>query len=106
MDYCRYISLKITPTNQEFVADETHQIIIDGLQKLSVNYRFRLVEGLVRYYDCTAEISDAAFCQFTDCRYYRWWVANEIIVQRGFPAVVKAKKLNLAQFVRLAHALG
>lgn len=92
--------MKITPTNQEFVADETHQIIIAGLQKLSVNYRFRLVEGLVRYYDCAAEISDAAFCQFTDCRYYRWWVANEINVQRGFPALVKAKKLNLAQFVR------
>ena len=101
MDYCQYISLKITPTNQEFNAEEAHDIISAGLQKISDNFRFRLVAGLVRHYECVAEISDRAFAQFTDCRYYRWSVANEIIVQRGFPVEVSANKINVAQFVRL-----
>lgn len=105
MDYCRYIRLKITPTNQEFVAieEQAREIIIAGLRKLSNNYQVRLVEGLggLHYYDCVVE---AGFAQFSDSRYYRWLIENEINVQRGFPAVVKANKINLAEFVRLSAA--
>ena len=103
MDYCRYIRLKITPTNQEFVSDETDEIIIAGLQKISINYHFRLVAGLdgLHYYECVVE---AGFAQFSDSRYYRWLIENEINVQHGFPALVKANKINLAEFVRLSAA--
>lgn len=108
MDYCWYISLKITPTNQEFVADETDEIITRGLRFTSDNFRFRVVEGLggIRYYDCVAEISNNAFALFPDCRYYRWRVENEIISQCRFPALIRANKINVAQFVKRVASYG
>jgi len=107
MDYCLYIRLKITPTNQGFISEETNQIISRGLQNTSDNFYFRLVENAngLRYYDCAAQISDNAFILFTDCRHYRWRVENEIILQQDFSATIRANKINEMQFTKLVEQI-
>lgn len=103
MDYCWYIYFKISPTNQPFSNLDSDPIIIRGLKRISDNYYFKITEeNGVRYYDCVAELSNDAFAVYTDCRYYKWCVENEIMLQCNYPCVINAKKLSLKQFEKSA----
>lgn len=99
MDYCWYIYFKIRPTDQKFINVDSDPIIIRGLQRISDNYYYKLTdENGLRYYECVVELSYDAFAMYKDCRYYKWCVENEIILQCSYPCLINAKKLSLNQF--------